>query len=141
MIPNRRYFAELKRPWKVATLAVGLTWLLYGAVNYGLPDWDVGVSVLMGGLTYVCAPWTVRVIVACVRGRSRHPLLWVACAVFVAWVVVDGSYVAYSVAMGHTFLRAENFVASSALYLLAGLLWSYQGSLWQLASDVRRAFG
>jgi hypothetical protein len=140
LVPDRLYFAELKRPWKVATLVVGLTCLFYGALNFGFADWDIGISVLMGVLTYVCAPWTVRVLVACVRGRPRHRLVWFICALFVAWIVVDGSYVAYNRAMGHAMLRAENLVASSALYFLAGILWSYPGSLSQLAADVRRAF-
>ncbi len=140
LVPDRVYFAELKRPWKVATFAAGMACLFYGAVNFAFSDWDIGISVLMGALTYVCAPWTVCVITVCVRDRPRHWPLWLAGAVFVAWMVVDGSYVAYNAAMGHFVLRAENLVASSAFYFLAGMVWSYRGSLRQLARGVRRAF-
>ena len=68
----RGYFSELLRPWKVTTFAIGMAMLLYGAVTFGFSDWDVGVSILMGGLTYLSAPWSVHVIVACVRGRVRN---------------------------------------------------------------------
>lgn len=138
-ILRRGYFGELLRPWKLMTFAIGMAMLLYGAVTFDFSDWDVGVSVLMGGLTYLFAPWSVQVIVACVRGQIRHRILWFTCSLFVAWVAVDGSYVAYNEVTGHTILRAENFAASSALYFLAGVLWSYQGSLAQLVADVRNA--
>ena len=140
LIPDRRYLAELKRPWKVATLAAGLAYLFYGAMKFDFADWDVGVSLLMGTLTYVCAPWTVYVVMVCIRDRPRHWFRWLTCAFLLAWLVVDGSYIGYNTVVGHPVLRAENFVASSALYLLGGLIWSYRGSLRQLARDVGRAF-
>jgi hypothetical protein len=116
-----------------------MAWLSYGALNYQFSDWDLGVSVLMGGLTYLCAPWTIHVIAACVRDRPRYWPLWLVAALFVAWGVVDGSYVAYHSAMGNPMLRAENFRASSALFFLAGILWFYRGSLMDLARDLGRA--
>jgi hypothetical protein len=90
----------------------------------------------MAMLTYVCAPWTVRVIIAAASKPLQHRFFWLAGALFVMWLVVDGSYVAYNELMGHAVLRTANFFASSALYLLAGMLWSYRGSLRQLAGDV-----
>lgn len=59
-LPDKAYFRELRRPWKLASLAIGMLWLMYGAVSYGISDWDVGISLIMGGLTYLCAPWSVR---------------------------------------------------------------------------------
>jgi hypothetical protein len=138
LLPGGWYLRELRRPWKLASFAVGMAWLFYGALEFGFSDWDVGVSVLMGGLTYLCAPWTVSVIAICVRDRPRYWPLWLVGALFVAWAVIDGSYVAYHTAMGHQMLRAENFRASSALYFLAGLLWFYRGSLKELARDLWR---
>jgi hypothetical protein len=112
--------------------------LCYGALNFRFCDWDLGVSILMGGLTYLCAPWTVYVIAVCVRDRPRYWPLWLAGALIVAWAVIDGSYVAYHTAMGHQMLRAENFRASSALYFLAGMLWFYRGSLKELGRGLGR---
>ena len=65
---------ELRRPWKLLTLGVG--WPFYGALNYGSSAWDIGVSVVMGGLTYIFAAWGVRSLLSIVCfARSRAPLL------------------------------------------------------------------
>lgn len=136
LIPDRAYVHELKRPWKLSTFAVGMAWLFYGALVYDFGDWDVGISVLMGGLTYVCAPWTVRTTLVCIRDRPRWWPLSLAAALVVAWAVIDGSYVAYNTFMHYPMLRAENFRASAALYFLAGTVWSCRGSLRQLTQNI-----
>ena len=61
-----------------------MTWLLYGALYYGIADWDVGVTLLMGGLTYLLAPWTVRLIFEAVRERRRDSVLKIGVALAVA---------------------------------------------------------
>jgi hypothetical protein len=136
-LPVQQYLAEFVRPWKLLSLGVGMTWLLYGAHNYGFSDWDVGISLIMGGFTYLCAPWSVRVTLHCLRYRPRFWGLWILAAIFVAWIVVDGIYVLYHTAMGNQMLRLENFYASSALYFLAGAIWLYSGSLRDFLSNVR----
>jgi hypothetical protein len=135
--PDRAYARELLRPWKLFTLAVGLSWLLYGALNYGIGDWDVGDSLIMAGLTYLSAPWSLGVILTCVHRRPRYWPLWIAAALFVAWGVVDGSYVLYNSAVHHPMYRWANFYASSALYFLAGAIWLYKGSLEDLWREFR----
>lgn len=140
LLPDRAYLAELARPWKLLSFAIGMGWLLFGALNYGISDWDIGISLLMGGLTYLSAPWSVGTILAAVRYRSRGWLLGIAMALFVAWVVVDGVYVLYHTIMGNLMFRIENFFASSALYFLAGAIWLYRGSLRELLANVRRVF-
>lgn len=135
--PDRTYLAELARPWKLLSFALGMVWLLFGALTYGIADWDVGISLLMGGLTYLSAPWSVGAILTAVRYRPRNWALWVAMALFVAWVVVDGIYVLYHSVMGNQMFRLENFYASSALYFLAGSIWLYRGSVRELISNVR----
>ena len=139
-LPDRAYIAELARPWKLLSFAIGMGWLLFGALNYGISDWDIGISLLMGGLTYLSAPWSVGTILAAVRYRSRGWLIGIAMALFVAWVVVDGVYVLYHTIMGNQMFRIENFFASSALYFLAGSIWLYHGSLREFLVNVRRVF-
>lgn len=140
LLPDRAYLAELARPWKLLSFAIGMGWLLFGALNYGISDWDIGISLLMGGLTYLSAPWSVGTILAALRYRSRGWLLGIAMALFVAWVVVDGVYVLYHTIMENQMFRIENFFASSALYFLAGSIWLYRGSLRELLANVRRVF-
>jgi len=126
--PDRPYLIELLRPWKLVTFGIGMAWLLYGAVNYGIADWDVGISLIMGGLTYVCAPWSVRVLLNALYNRPRGWPLQVLAALLVALLVVDSVYWVYHTAMGNLMFRLENFRASAALYFLAGTLWLYRGS-------------
>jgi len=140
LLSLREYLAELCRPWKLFSLAVGMAWLLYGAYNYGISDWDVGISLIMGGLTYLCAPRSVRIILYHLQYRPRFWVLWIISALLVAWFVVDGVYVFYHTAMGNQMLRIENFYASSALYFLAGAIWLYSGSLRDLVSNLRALF-
>jgi hypothetical protein len=35
--------AELQRPWKLATLAIGIGLLVVGSFNYEAPDWDIPI--------------------------------------------------------------------------------------------------
>mgnify|MGYP001197088851 CR=1 FL=1 len=137
LLPVQQYLAELKRPWKLLSLVVGMAWLLHGAINYGISDWDVGISLIMGCLTYLFAPWSVRVTLHYLRYRPRFWGLWIAAALFVGWIVVDGVYFVYHTAMGNQMLRVENFYTSSALYFLAGAIWLYSGSLRDFLSNVR----
>ena len=129
LLPDRSYVAELRRPWKLVSFAVGMAWLLFGALNYGISDWDVGISLLMGGLTYLCAPWSIRVILLSLRFRPKYWPLWIGSALAVALFVIDGVYYLYHTVAGNQMLRRENLYASSALYFLAGAIWVYQGSL------------
>jgi hypothetical protein len=141
LVSADRYMRELRRPWKLFSFALGMAWLFYGALTYQFADWDLGVSALMGGLTYLCAPWTVLTIGVCLRQQPRHWPWWIALALVLAWAVIDGSYTAYNTWMGHAMDRSANFPASAALYFLAGVLWSYQRSLGQLIQDLRPSYG
>jgi hypothetical protein len=128
---------ELIRPWKLFSFAVGMAWLIHCAVTYDFQDWDVGISVLMGTLTYIFAPWSVREIFISIRDRPKNWQLRIIVALGVAWVVVDGSYVIYNSLRHHAMLRYDNFLVSSSFYFLAGILWAYRGSLRDLARDLR----
>ena len=44
------------RPWKLVTLALGLGLLIAGSIYYQFEDWDVGISLIMGTLTYLFTP-------------------------------------------------------------------------------------
>ena len=53
---------EYLRPWKLATLAIGLALLIAGSFYYHAPDWDIPISLIMAGLTWLAAAWSVAVI-------------------------------------------------------------------------------
>ena len=52
--------SELVRPWKLATLAMGIALLIVGRFYYQAPDWDVPISVIMALVAYATASWSMR---------------------------------------------------------------------------------
>lgn len=134
----RLYARELIRPWKLVTFGVGMAWLIYGALNYGISDWNLGDSLIMGGLTYVTAPSCVHVILLSARDRPHYWPFRILLALAVAWAVVDGSYLLYNSLSHHEMYRLANFYASTPLYFLAGFLWLPRASLKELATQLRR---
>ena len=127
---------EYLRPWKLATLACGITLLIVGAFYYQAPDWDIPISLIMASLTYLTAPWSMRVLLE--RRWKLFPAM-----LFATWFTVDGCYWLYwhytnPVALQQ--MREANFWASLSLYGICGALWLYRGSLQELIKDVRRCF-
>jgi hypothetical protein len=54
---------EYLQPWKLCTLGIGVVLLIAGSFYYEAPDWDIPISLIMASLTYLFAPWSLRVIV------------------------------------------------------------------------------
>ena len=134
-------YAEYLRPWKLATLAVGIGLLVAGSYFYEAPDWDVPISFIMAALAYLTAPWSLRVII------ERRWRMWPA-MLFATWFTVDGSYAIYwhfRNPAALELMRDANFPASLALYGICGLLWYFNGSLGELRRrtgvEISRLFG
>lgn len=121
---------ELLRPWKLASFMVGTALMVIGVDYYNISDWDIGISLIMPGLTYLTAPWVMRVIL---QGHWRS---WPE-ALFWTWFTVDGVYWWYHTTMGNEMLRLENLKTSLPLYLFMGGIWLYRGSLRELLVEVR----
>ena len=137
-LPDRAYWRELLRPWKLATFAGSMAVLLYGAMVMDIGDWDVGVTLLMGCLTYALSPWCVRLVDRAVRGTPRAPAWHVLVSLAIAVFVVDTSYLVYHDWAGNPIDRRGNFLASMPLFYLAGVLWSWRGTVRELLLAVRR---
>ena len=130
------YLTEYSRPWKLITLAIGIALLIFGSFYYDAPDWDIPISLIMAILTYLTAPWSLRVVL------ERKWRLWPA-MLFVTWFTVDGCYAIYwhfrnPIAL--EMMREANFLASLSLYGICGVIWIYQGSLKQLFTDIKKRF-
>ncbi len=125
---------EYLRPWKLATFSVGMAWLLWGAMCYQFSDWDIGVSLIMGALAYLTAPWCVRILIE--RRYGMYPFA------LTVWIVtVDTSYCAYHWAMGNAIIRDANFIASTLFYFICGFFWLHKGPLIELFDLVARPVG
>lgn len=131
--PTMASLTEYLRPWKLVTLALGITLLIGGSFYHPAPDWDIPISLIMASLAYLTAPWSLRVVVE--RQWRLWPMMLLA-----AWFTVDGCYWLYwhfknPVAL--ELMREANFFASLALYGMCGVLWLYRGSLSELWSETR----
>lgn len=126
-------FHEYIRPWKLATLLLGTGLLVLGSIYTPAPDWDLPISFIMAFLTYLTAPWSMRVLL---ERRWRH---WPA-MLFATWLCVDGCYALYWYFKNPTVLalmREVNFLASLVLYGICGIIWLYRGSLHELFLELR----
>ena len=136
---RRDYWRWLLRPWKLFTFAIAATGMVVIAPWSGDPTWDHVNGGVQSVLTYLTAPWSVGTLFRALRRAeirraagnvdvtlpSRVEALCAACA----WMVsVSWFYDAYLFWRDGRYVDiwAENLFASSALYLLAGLLWSVQ---------------
>ena len=132
----KSWLSEYRRPWKLATLTVGIGLLILGSFHYQAPDWDIPISFIMAIPAYLTAPWSLRVIL------ERKWRLWPA-MLLATWFTVDGCYAIYWYFKNPEALemmRTVNFPASLSLYGLCGVVWLYRGSLRQLISDIKRSF-
>jgi hypothetical protein len=128
--------SEYLRPWKLATLAIGISLLVFGSFYYPAPDWDIPISFIMALFAYLTAPWSLRIFL-----ERRWWLVPVA--LFATWFTVDGCYWIYwhfRNPAGLEAMRSANFLASLALYGCCGVGWLYRGSLRELVSDICQAF-
>ena len=83
---------------------------------------------MMAMLTYVAAPWSLRVILE--RRWRQWPAMLLA-----TWFTVDGCYWLYWHFRNPEVLdmmRDANFLASLFLYFICGLTWLFRGSLREL---------
>lgn len=129
--PPAAWLTELLRPWKLATLAIGIALLVAGSYYYDAPDWDVPISLIMAALAYLTAPWSLRVIM------ERRWRCWPA-MLFATWFTVDGCYWIYwhfRNPQALEMMRDANFFASLSLYGICGVLWLYRGSLRQMCAE------
>ncbi len=133
MLPaHLNYPSEYFRPWKLATLALGVGLLILGSFYYQAPDWDIPISLIMAILAYITAPWSMRVLI------ERRWRLW-PLMLFLTWFTVDGCYAIYwhfrdPVAL--ELMREANFPASLSLYGMCGLVWLYRGSFRQFVAVI-----
>ena len=124
---------EYLRPWKLFSLGVGVALLIFGSFYYPTIDWDIPISLIMAFLTYLTAPWALRVFL------NRQWLYWPA-ALFATWFAVDGCYWIYWSWKNPEALvmRSASFGASLALYGICGALWLYRGTLRDFLAELRR---
>ena len=132
-MPLSASLAECRRPWKLATFAIGLGLLIVGSYLIPAPDWDIPISVIMASFTFLTAGWSMHVMV---ERRWRQWLLMI----FVTWWCIDGCYALYWSFVDPralSFMREANWPASLSLYWMCGLVWYWDGTLIELFRAIR----
>jgi hypothetical protein len=135
-LPDKAYLRELYRPWKLLSFIIAMGLLLYGALNFDIADWDIGVTLIMGGLTYLMAPWSVHIILSAIRYRPHLWYLQIIAALAAGLFVVDWVYMLYHSLMENQTYRDANFNASAPLFFLAGTVGLFRGSLVELIANI-----
>ncbi len=134
---NRIYWRALLAPWKLVTFFVATTGITLIAPYTGDPTWDYVDALFMSVLAFTTAPWTVGALYRVIQRKLPVQQGFVACCVWMfsaSWsydlylLVRDGFYPG-------TWLA--NLLASSLLYLSAGLFWSLQ---WTVETGITFAF-
>ena len=109
---------EYLRPWKLGSLAAGVGLLVLGSIYVPAPDWDIPISFIMAGITYLTAPCSLRTVME--RNWRLLPL-----ALFCTWLSVDGCYALYwhfKDPAALEAMRSANAPASLALYGICGVI-------------------
>lgn len=127
-MPLSATLTECLRPWKLGAFVVGLGLLIVGSYLFPAPDWDIPISIIMAGFTYLTAGWSMHVMAE--RCWRDWPLMLV-----LTWWCVDGCYALYwSIVdpQALAFMRNANWPVSLPLYWICGLVWYWNGPLNQL---------
>ena len=139
-----KYYAkELLRPWKLITFSIALGYYIWGAYRYKCPTWDVSVSILMGVLTYLFAPWTVKSIYFLIRKRPKHWIRSLAICSIVIYACASGSYELYNwwhLGYWPPPTYWVNLYYSSLIFFAAGMLWKFEGTLKELIDGLLKDF-
>lgn len=111
---------QYTHPWNILTLTAGIAILVAGSRYYDAPDWDIPISLIMAGFTYLTAAWSLQVILK--RRWRMIPAMLLA-----TWWAVDGCYALYwhfRNPMALELMRDANWPASLALYFACGVVWT-----------------
>lgn len=134
---RREYWLLILEPWKVLTAVVATVGFMVMAPYTGDPTWDYIDAFFMSVMTYTTAPWCVGVLYRSAHRQERWQAWYVAvCSWFLS---ASWSYDLYIwIRDGYYPLTwTSNIVASSFLYLMAGLLWNLE---WQPGRGLQFAF-
>lgn len=105
--------------YKLISWSSGMAFLIIGAMWGIAPDWDIKVSILMGGFTFLTAEKSMLVVLN--RDWKGIPM-----ALFNTWWAVDGVYTLYWFMVDRSILleaRGAQWPLSLAMYAACGVTW------------------
>ncbi len=123
-ISSRRYWQFLAAPWNLLTFAGGAALFTLVGPYTGDPTWDYVDGAFMSVLCFTTAPWVTAVLYRLVRRTAGLAEGYVALC---AWLFsASWSYDLYLVLRDWHYPATwhANLLASSVIYLSAGLFWN-----------------
>jgi hypothetical protein len=132
---TKQYLSGLLQPWRLGLLFVGLSTLIIGGRIERAPDWDDGISWIMGLFAYATAPTAIRLLEKVAKTAwQQHQFAWkpLMFSLGLFYLGVDGLYYLYWSYFDPWALeqmRSANAFASVFLYALAGYVWKPNGTL------------
>lgn len=135
----KRYTKELVRPWKLITLFLALAYYIWGAYHYQCPTWDIPVSIIMGLLTFIFAPWTVNSIYYLVKHKPTKWLIKLILCGMIIYACASGSYELYNwwnLGYHPPPTYWVNLYYSSLMFLAAGMVWRFEGTFKDLVTNL-----
>ncbi len=118
------YWRFLGAPWKLITFSLATLGITLIVPYTGDPTWDYVDALFMSVLAFTTAPWAVGVVYRTLRGRERRAETYVAVCMWL--FAASWSYDLYLLLRDGYYPVTwwANLVASSVLYLAAGLFWN-----------------
>jgi len=117
------FWRFLTERWKVVTFLIATAIITLAAPYSGDPTWDYADSIIISVLTFIFAPWSVAIIVRCVRARNWGAKLFVALCLFMVPIWAYDLYILFRDQM-YPPTWQSNIPISGAIVLSAGLFWN-----------------
>jgi hypothetical protein len=125
-ISSRRYWHFIAEPWKLTAFVAAAALFTVIAPYTGDPTWDHADGAFMSVLCFATAPWVAGTLYRLARGRAGMAEGYVALC---AWLFsASWSYDAYLLWRDGHYPATwhANLLASSVIYLSAGLFWNLE---------------
>ena len=122
--PGYRQFLQSR--WKLVTFAIASLTMTIMAPYTGDPTWDYVDAVFMSVLTFLTAPWAVGTLFLALRRQAKPVHVYIAVCVWMfsaSWAYDVYNLLKYGY---YPITWVPNILASSILYMTAGMMWSLQ---------------
>jgi hypothetical protein len=120
------YWQFLQSRWKLVTFAIASLTMTIMAPYTGDPTWDYVDAAFMSILTFLTAPWAVGTLFLALRRQAKPVHVYIAVCVWMfsaSWAYDVYNLLKYGY---YPITWVPNILASSILYMAAGMMWNLQ---------------
>jgi hypothetical protein len=125
-IARPSYYRFLFQRWKLVTFFLAAALMATVAPYTGDPTWDGPDALLMSALTYWTAPWSIGTLARLPRFRVGVRQAYVAICLWLLSASLSYDIYLWIRTGAYPDTSQLNLVASSGLYIAAGLFWNLE---------------